>query len=65
MAKGAIYLGIILILSSLFLFYLTKFFIIGLIYGIILIIVGICLIIFYKEEDKIEERKDLKSSKSK
>jgi len=60
MGKGAIYIGILLILFGIFLFYITKFFLVGIIYGAISIIIGICLIIFYREEDKLEERKDIK-----
>jgi hypothetical protein len=38
---------------------------VALIPALIPTIIGIALIVFYKEEDKVEQRKDLKSSKDK
>jgi len=68
MGKGAIFIGIALILLGIFgvfkiLSSSTSIFI--LIYPLLSIGIGTALIIFYKEEDKIEERKDLKKKKSK
>lgn len=63
MGKGAIAVGIVCILSGIYFTYLLlmsnepRWL---LIHISILIGVGIALIILYKEEDKIEERKDLK-----
>jgi len=68
MGKGAIWLGTAIILFGIWL----SFKIISkgeplfvLIYSLFAIGIGIALIIFYKEESKIEERKDLKSKKTK
>jgi len=68
MGKSAIFIGIALILLGIFgvfkiLSSNTSIFI--LIYPLLSIGIGIALIIFYKEEDKIEERKDLKKKKLK
>jgi len=67
MGKGAIWIGMILIVFGIWLFFKilnsnTPFLV--LIYPIAIIIIGISLILFYKEEDKIEERKDLKNKNS-
>ena len=68
MTKGAIVIGIVCILIGVWLTYKLlnseePFWLI--IYLVILIGVGIGLIVFNKAEEKIEERKDLKSKKSK
>jgi len=69
MAKGAIAIGIVCILAGLYWAYEvvstpeTPNWL--LIHLTVLIGVGIGLIVFNKAEEKIEERKDLKSSKSK
>ncbi len=68
MAKGAIWIGIGLIILGVWGFF--KIFssdipVLVLIYPLFSIGIGIALIIFYKEEDKIEERKDLKAKKPK
>jgi len=65
MAKGAIPIGILFVLFGSFLLLVTNFNPVGLIYGIIAIILGIALIAFHKEEDIIEQRKDLKPKKHK
>ena len=65
MTKSAIYLGVGLVVFGILLLTLTKFHMVSLIYGSASIIIGISLIIFNKEEDKVEQRKDLKSSKTK
>ena len=68
MGKGAIAIGIICIIAGLWWVYevlisdATNWLLIHL---SVLIGVGIALIIFNKAEDKIEQRKDLKPSKSK
>ena len=62
MGKGAIALGIALIIFGLALFIFIP--IVGLIYGSISIIIGIALMIFWKEEDIVEQRKDLKPKKT-
>ncbi len=54
MIKDSILLGIAGIILGIAIFIKTVSFIPSL----IPIIIGICLIIFYKEEDKIEKRKD-------
>ncbi len=63
MAKGAIILGVIIILGGIFLPIITKANTISLIYSPILIILGLALAIFWKEETKIEQRKDIKIKK--
>ena len=60
MGKGAIFIGIIFILFGIFLILITKFNLIGLIYAAASIILGTALILFWKEEGKIEERKDIR-----
>jgi len=68
MGKGAILIGIGLIIFGIWLsseVFLEEAPIWVLIYPLISIGIGIAMIILYKEEDKIEERKDLKHSKSK
>jgi len=59
MAKGAITFGTIIISAGLLLLILTKAHPVSLIYGPILIILGLALIIFWKEETRVEQRKDL------
>ncbi len=63
MGKGAIAIGAILIVFGIFLILLSNFNVVGLIYGLLAIAIGIGLIVFWREESKIEERKDLKSKK--
>ncbi len=68
MGKGAIVIGALLILVSAFGFFkilAAEISLFVLIYPLVGVVVGIAMIILYKEEDKIEERKDLKSLKSK
>ncbi len=69
MGKGAIFIGIACILVGAYWAYNViinpEFPMFLLIHLFVLIGVGIGLIVFFKEEDKIEERKDLKSKKSK
>ena len=69
MGKGAIAIGVVCILAGLYWAYevittpdIPNWLLIHL---IVLIGVGVGLIIFFKEEDIIEQRKDLKSSKPK
>jgi len=64
MTNEAKWVGIVLILFGIFLLIITRFHIVAIIYGMIAIIFGIIILAFNKE-DKIEERKDLKSKKSK
>jgi len=68
MGKGAIWIGMIFIVFGIGLFFKiittdTPFLV--LIYPIAIIIIGIALTIFHKQEEIIEQRKDLKSNKSK
>lgn len=56
MGKDQIIIGSILIIAGILLINLTK----GVVGSIILILAGICFIIFNKEEETIERRKDLK-----
>ena len=65
MGEGAIILGAIFIIFGIFLILVTSFNPVGLIYCIIAILLGLALMIFWKEEGKIEQRKDLKITKSK
>ena len=68
MGKGAIWIGILLILVGVWGAYqtlVTQTPILVLIYPLLAIGIGIALIILYKEEDKIEQRRDLNRSKSK
>ena len=58
MGKGAIILGIVFMIGGIVLFSFLN--IVAMIYGAVITIIGIALIVFYKEEDKIEQRKDLK-----
>ena len=55
--KESIIFGAIIIAFGIFLITLQT--IVAFIYGIIAVAVGIALIIFNKEENKIEQRKDL------
>jgi branched-subunit amino acid permease len=67
MGKGAIFIGILLVLVSIwgaFKVLTTNTPILVLIYPLVGIGIGIALIVLYKEESKIEQRKDLKSKKS-
>ena len=59
--KEASYLGLAAIILSIFIFIGTKQFFPGL----IPLIIGLALIVFAKEEDKIEQRKDIKVKKPK
>ena len=52
--------GIVLVLLGIFLLVITKFNPVGITYGAILIIIGIILTLWNKEEDKIEKRRDKK-----
>ena len=69
MAKGAILTGLLTIVFGLGIFSLVlkepNAQIWVFVYPIIIIIIGISIIIFRKEESKIEQRKDLKPKKSK
>jgi len=68
MGKGAIYIGIALILLSAWGIFKTlssETPIWVLIYPLFSIGIGIALVLMYKAEDKIEQRKDLKEKKSK
>ena len=64
MGKGAIAIGVICILAGLYWSYNVitnpEFPMFLLIHLSVLIGVGVGLIVFFREEDKIEERKDLK-----
>ena len=66
MGKGAIWIGMIFIIFGIWLFfkiiYSNTHFLV-LIYPLLSIAIGIALIILYKEEEKIEERKDLKTKR--
>lgn len=62
MVVGQVIIGIIFILIGIPLMLIPFF---GWIYGPILIGLGIVLIILRHEEDKIEQRKDIKTKKSK
>lgn len=59
MGKGAILIGIIFIIFGIILITATKFHLSSLFYGIPAIAIGIALIVLNKEEEKIEQRKDL------
>ena len=69
MARESIYLGIIItfvgiwLSTKVILSQTTPLFV--LIYTVIIILVGIGIIAFHKEEDKIEQRKDIKIQKHK
>jgi hypothetical protein len=63
MGKEAFWMGIVSIAFGIFLLVITRLNIVGVIYGIGFMILGLAIIGFNKE-DKIEERKDLKSKKS-
>lgn len=67
MGKGAISAGIVFIIFGIWL--LTKTCLAKekwlLLYPLVIIAIGIALIIFNKEEDKIEQRKDFKEKKTK
>ena len=60
MGKEIMATGIVLILFGIFLLMITNFNIAGIIYGIILIVLGLALAFFNKEETKIEKRRDKK-----
>ncbi|MFA5061207.1 MAG: hypothetical protein WC494_02740 [Candidatus Pacearchaeota archaeon] len=59
MGKEAIILGSIAILVAIIFYLKTR----TISFPIILIILGITLIIFNREEDKIEQRKDIKTKR--
>jgi len=61
MRKESIILGIIGIITAIILYIKTELIILPLILGIL----GLALIIFNKEEDIIEQRKDIKTKKNK
>jgi len=65
MGKETITMGIILILFGISLLIITKLNIVGVIYGTIILAIGLALIFFNKEEDKIEQRKDINTIKHK
>lgn len=72
MGKGAIWIGMVFIVFGIWLGFkilssdvANTELIWVLIYPLFSIGIGIALIIFYKEEGKIEQRKDLKEKKSK
>ena len=65
MGKETITMGIILILFGISLLIITKLNIVGVIYGTIILAIGLALIFFNKEEDKIEQRKDINTTKHK
>ncbi|MBT3397391.1 hypothetical protein HOA55_00080 [archaeon] len=61
MAKSAIYLGIAWLIFAAWLFYVSRSWIaLG-----VNAAIGIALILLHKEEDKIEERKDINKPKAK
>jgi membrane protease YdiL (CAAX protease family) len=59
MGKEATILGVVAIIVAIFLYLKTK----SISFPIILGILGVTLIIFNKEEDRIEQRKDIKTKK--
>ena len=61
MGKGAIPLGLIIIIFGIWFGLETKSWVGGLTF----VVIGTALIIFWKEETKIEEREDLKPKKTK
>ncbi len=61
MGKESIVLGIIMIIIGVILFFAEA----PLTISIIFIIIGLFLIIFWKAEDKIEQRKDIKTKEKK
>jgi len=63
MRTERIIMGLILITFAIYL--LTKSHIVATIYGVAIILIGLYLIIFAKQEQKIEQRKDLKPNKPK
>ena len=64
MVKSAIYTGILFIIAGLILFIFINLRLWALsIYPIGLIIVGVLLILFWREEDKMEQRKDIRKRK--
>lgn len=68
MGKGAIWIGMILVIFGIWLFFVILYSnapILVLIYPLLSIGIGIALIVLYKEEDKIEQRKDLNKKKAK
>jgi len=68
MAKGAILIGIGLIIVGVwgfFRIFSSEAHILFTLYPLFSIGIGIALVVLNKEEDKIEERKDLKARKSK
>ncbi len=68
MGKGAIWIGMVFIVFGIWLGFKilsSNVSIFILIYPLLSVGIGIALIVFYKEEEKIEQRKDLKEEKSK
>jgi len=63
MEKETTWMGIGFIVFGIFLLVITRFNIVGVIYGVISLVFGLAIIAF-NQEGKIEERKDLKSKKS-
>ena len=63
MTSGKIIVGIIAIIIG-FALFLTNH-IVGFIYGLVLIAIGIAIIIFHDSDKKIEQRKDQKGGKNK
>lgn len=61
MGKGAIFIGIAWIIFAFWLFYVSKSWIA---FGINFAI-GLALILFWKEEGKVEQRKDIKIEQTK
>jgi len=60
MGKEILLVGIGMLLTGIALILITSFHPAGLIYGIIIGVIGLILIFFNKEEDKIEKRRDKK-----
>ncbi len=59
MGKESIFLGIMLVVLGVVLFFLGA----PLAIPIVLVLIGVFLLIFWNAEDKIEERKDIKTRK--
>jgi len=60
MGKEIIIIGIVFDLVGISLLMITKFHPAGIIYGTIMILIGLALILLNKEENKIEKRRDKK-----
>jgi len=65
MGKEILSTGIALTIIGILLLILTKLNAVGLTYGTLSLVFGLILIFFNKEEEKLERRKDIKTSKSK